>query len=153
MRRLWAESLIDFDPNIIIAATKKVIDTSEYLPTLNKMREACRRELFASIGLPEIRDAYIEACNAPSPKAGFNWSHSVIYQAGKDAGWHLLASEVESKAFPIFAKYYNVWCDKVISGDFIPDPKTPELPEKPSQKLSKEEQLQRMAELRKALDI
>ncbi len=153
MRRLWAESLIEFDPDIILSATKALISDSEYLPTINKMRQHCRRQLFKSVGLPDVRSAYLEACNAPSPKAGYQWTHAVVYQAGKDTGWQFLASEVEAKALPIFSNHYNRWCDKVVANELIPDPKTPELPEKPISRLSKQQQLAKMAELKKSLGM
>lgn len=151
MKRLWAESLSDFEPDIILEASKKVVADSDYLPTLNKMRQACSELLFAQLGLPNARDAYLEACNATSPKAEYSWSHAVVYQAGKDTGWRLLASEIERKVFPIFNDEYNKWCHKVVKGEAIPEPTILELPERISKPLSKEEQFKRLDELKKLI--
>ena len=68
-------------------------------------------------GLPNSRNAYIEACNKPSPKAEQLWSHAAVYLAGRDSGWHMLANEIERKAYPIFNETYRKYCDRVLAGE------------------------------------
>ncbi|MEQ3696587.1 MAG: replication protein P [Pseudomonadales bacterium] len=153
MRRLWAESLQCFEADIILKAVKKLINNSEYLPTLFKMQQFCRRELFAAHDLPDVRSAYVEACNAPTPRAAFKWSNPIVYHAGSATGWHLIASETEQKVLPIFTQHYENWCQKVVDGEFIPAPEVKELPSEVSQPLSKEEQLANMKALKKKLNM
>ena len=153
MRRLWAESLQCFEAQVILKAVKKLINNSEYLPTLFKMQQFCRYELYAQNGLPDVRSAYIEACNAPTPRAAYNWSHAIVYHAGSATGWHLIASETEQKVLPIYSKHYEQWCQKVVEGEFIPAPEVKELPSRIAQPLSKSEQLENMKALKQKLNM
>ena len=115
-KKFWLDSLREFSPAQIVAAARQVVREQPYLPSLSTMVQACLkgREIH---GLPDNRRAYIEACNAPSPKAEQQWSHPAVYLAGKAAGWHLLASEPESVAMPIFEYHYEQLCRKVVSGE------------------------------------
>ena len=74
----------------IYFAARNVIAESEYLQTLNKMITECRKRVFFS-GLPDPRQAYLEACNKNSPKIQQTWSHAIVYLAGRDCGWFYLA--------------------------------------------------------------
>ena len=92
------------------------------------MLEACR-QVGMPKGLPNSRNAYIEACNKPSPKAEQLWSHAAVYLAGRDSGWHMLANEIERKAYPIFNETYRKYCDRVLAGEKLEIEKTKSLPE------------------------
>ena len=84
-KRLWLETLGNFGEGIILAAARSVIEQSEYLPTINKMLDACDQQLI-TLGIPGAREAYLEACNAPGPKIVQSWSHPAVYHAGKATG-------------------------------------------------------------------
>ena len=94
VKKLWLEALRDFPVEQVLRGAKYAIESSEYLPTLNRMIECCRESLSA-YGLPDARSAYIEACNAPAPKSAQPWSHPAVYFAGRDADWFFLATEPE----------------------------------------------------------
>jgi len=103
-------------------------------------------------GLPNPRKAYQEACNKRSPKAKQQWSHPAVYLSGRDAGWHMLANEIESKALPAFAEIYQQYCDRVLAGEkLIVDAaaSVAELTELPATKKHNQQQLDN---LRKLLD-
>ena len=109
-KNLWLNKLSQFSAETICGAAEKIIADNDYLPTLHKMLEACR-QVGMPRGLPSARNAYLEACNKPSPKAIQDWSHAAVYLAGRDCGWHLLANETERKAFPLFNDCYRNYCD------------------------------------------
>jgi len=150
-KRLLAENLGMYEHNVPKSATKRLIRDSEYLPTLSKVIEYCNNEVLEANGLPLAYKAYEEACNAPSPKAAFNWSHAAVYQAGRDTGWKFLASEIEKRAFPKFERAYKAWCEKVIAGEEIPSPDVPELPASIDTKMTREERIAAAKQLKAAV--
>lgn len=152
IKKLWLDSLQRFAPETIRRGARKVIETSEYLPTLSRMMKACLGDP-KEFGLKDAHAAYVEACQAPSPKVEFHWSHPVVYHAGKASDWFFLASSAEKSAFPVFAAHYERLCERVMNGEQFPAPDAPLLPESIDTPLSKEENLRRMAELKKTLDM
>jgi hypothetical protein len=148
-KKLWLAKLSDFAPQTILSAAEKIIGDSEYLPTLHKMLGACR-SVSMPAGLPNARKAYQEACNKRSPKAEQQWSHAVVYLAGRDCGWHLLANEVESKALPAFTEIYQQYCDQVIRGEEFsiePPQALPETSQTLASKTHNREQLDQLKQL------
>mgnify|MGYP001815564927 FL=1 len=73
IKKLWLESLADYSVEQILKGARHAIEHSEYLPTLNRMHECCQQGL-ADIGLRHPHEAYLEACQAPSPKSAQAWS-------------------------------------------------------------------------------
>ena len=151
-KKFWLDSLREFSPAQIVAAARQVVREQTFLPSLSTMVQACLkgREVH---GLPDNRRAYTEACNAASPKAEQTWSHPAVYLAGKAAGWHLLASEPESVAMPIFEYHYEQLCRKVVAGEQLGIDAPPALPEKIETPLSAEELHTRLEKLRKDLGL
>jgi hypothetical protein len=152
IKKLWLESLQRFEPDTIRRGAREVIETSEYLPTLNKMMVACQGDP-RKHGLKDPHSAYVEACQAPSPKTTFQWSHPAVYYAGRASDWYFLNSSTERTAFPVFAQHYKRLCERVINGETLTAPDTPALPEHTETPLSNEENLRRMQALRESLDI
>lgn len=152
IKKLWLDSLLRFSPATIRRGAREVIETSEYLPTLNKMITACQGDP-KKHGLKDPHAAYVEACQAPSPKAAFKWSHPAVYYAGKASDWFFLASSSERTAFPVFEQHYRRLCERVMDGETLPAPDTPALPETLETPLTKEENQRRLNELRKTLDL
>jgi hypothetical protein len=81
VKRLWLDALKDYPPEMILRGARYAIEHSEYLPNLSRMHDSCQQSL-NEMGLPSVRDAYLEACNAPSPKAAYRWSHPAVFHAG-----------------------------------------------------------------------
>jgi hypothetical protein len=152
VQRLWLESLAGYAPDIILRGAKKVIEESDYLPTLNRMLRACQGTP-ETYGLVDAHRAYTEACRAPSPKATYAWSHAAVYHAGCACDWFFLANNSEKNAFPIFERHYSKLCERVMNGETLAPPNTLALPEIIETPLSKEENKKRMEELRKQLDL
>lgn len=152
IKKLWLESLSQFAPETILRGARKVIEESEYLPTLHRMMRACQGDP-EKFGLIDAHRAYVEACRAPSPKAAYHWSHAAIYHAGCAADWFFLANNTEKNAFPIFERHYLKICERVMNGEELPAPNTPALPQHIETPLSREENLKRMEDLRRQLEL
>lgn len=151
-KKYWLSSLEHFTPRQIVQAGKQVIRRNEYLPSISVLLKACEQgyDLF---GLPSPRQAYVEACAAPSPKREFDWSHEAVYCAGRAAGWYLLATESEAVAFPVFEYHYRVLCERVMNGEELELEAPPALPDKVERPLSRKETRARLARLRQELDL
>ena len=148
IKKLWLESLSDYPVEQILKGARHAIEHSEYLPTLNRMHECCQQGL-ADIGLPAAHDAYLEACQAPSPKSAQPWSHPAVYLAGRDSDWFFLANNSERVTWPVFREHYQQYCARVLRGDSLEVPAPEALERQPGEPLSAEEQLAELEELRK----
>lgn len=151
-KQLWLHSLLDLSPEEILRGGRRSIKESAYLPTLHTIRELSRPSL-RDFGLPDTHSAYLEACRAPSPKAAYNWSHPAVYHAGRAADWFFLANNPERAAFPVFREHYERFCERVIEGEELTQPDTPALPQESTTPLSLDERRQKLAELRRELDL
>lgn len=152
-KRLWLESLSHFTETQLLGGAKKVIETSDYLPTLNKMIQSCEEQCNEQ-GLPSPHDAYLEACNAPSPKTAAKWSHPAVYYAGVKTGWYRLSHEAESSSFPAYQYHYRQICRELAQGKTLELPST-DTPanEEEQPRLSKEQSLKALAQLKETLDL
>jgi len=151
VKKLWLDSLKRFAPEIILQATKVIIETKEFLPTLHSMIEAC--EKVSNSGLLDAHSAYLEACRAPSPKAKAPWSHLAVYYAGKASDWFFLQNNPEHIAFPVFKEKYLEICQRVNQGEKLLSPQYEALPEEISRPLDRDESLRKLSSLKEALDL
>ena len=142
-KKLWLNKLANFTTNTIYRASEKIIEDSEYLPTLNKMIQIC---LTCSLPkeLPTAKEAYFEACNKPTPKASQAWSHPIVFLSGRDTGWSILHSEIEATAFPRFQNIFEKYRNRLAGGEtFSIENKegTKKLKQKPAAKRYNKEQI------------
>jgi hypothetical protein len=151
-KRLWAKHLNHYPKNVLMAVADQVVGGETFLPALAKFKEYCDKA-YSLFGLPDARSAYIEACRAPQPKSTFAWSHPAIYYAGKATDWFFLSSESERTVLPVFKRNYEILCDRVIKGETLAKPMVKALPEEVSIPLSKKENQQHLADLKKSLGL
>ena len=151
-KKYWLQCLSDFHPMQLVAAARRLVKSQDYLPTISAMIRMCEQtsDLF---GLPSERDAYMEACRAPAPKALHKWTHPAVYFAGKATDWFLLATEPEEKVYPLFCFNYRQLCERVMRGEELELPVTRALEDNPSRPLSYEERQARMKDLRNKLEV
>jgi non-ribosomal peptide synthetase component F len=149
-KRLWLEALCHYDTDIILRATKKVVETSDYLPTLHRFLNQCNELSFA---LPSSRASFEEACLATEPRENYRWSHPISYHAGKASGWFFIRSQPEYKTFPVFEKHYQALAERVRAGENLNAPQPIAIEHKKSEPLDKEEQIRRMQALRNTLAL
>jgi hypothetical protein len=151
-KKYWLGTLEQYSPLQILHAAKQVIRTQDYLPSIAALVKACEQGLDL-FGLPSPRQAYIEACSAPSPKRDYPWSHEAVYLAGQAAGWFVLATESESRSFPLFDYHYQLLCRHVVNGEKLEVNVVAPLPDKVARLLSKGEAKARLAKMRDELGL
>ena len=151
-KKYWLSCLQQYAPDCIVYASKQLIKTHEYLPSMAVMVQACERDLTFG-GMPSARQAYIEASAAPPPKANYDWSHPAVYHAGRASDWYFLASEPEARAFPVFEYHYLQICRQVSEGKDLNIQSPPPLTDKIDKNLQREEIQSRIAKMRKELDL
>lgn len=151
-KKIWFSNLRHLDPEQITAASHRAIRESEFLPTVKGILKFCQPSA-EELGLPDAHSAYLEACNAPSPKAAHSWSHPAVYHAGRASDWFFLAGTAEHNAFPVFKRHYDALCEQIRRGKDLAPPEQKALPENPSKPLSPEEQRKRMKAMRDELNI
>ena len=149
-KKYWLECLSNFSPELILQATRNVVTSQEYLPSIASIIRACEDALVGA-GLPAAHDAYIEACCASHPKVEHQWTHPAVYLAGRETGWFEIGNKTEKQIFPLFGKQYRALCQRVLHGEELVIEKQEALPDPYSKTLSLEENKARMAELRKNL--
>ena len=151
-KQLWLNNLCDLSPQRIAAGTRRAIRESEYLPTLHTIRAYCDPSA-EELGLPNVHQAYLEACRAPNPKAQQQWSHPIVYLAGRESDWFFLASTSEAKAFPVYRRNYEILMGRLLAGEQLSVPVPKAIPESIAEPLSNEENRKRMQKLRQDLGI
>ena len=114
-KKLWAMSLKNESPEIILSAVEKVITSQSYLPTLTDLMKACG-EINKMDGFPTPEEAYIEARKSYQPRIEFNWSHPIVYFTGKKIGWNNLNEKDTKENFNAFKKIFNNLKNEVING-------------------------------------
>jgi hypothetical protein len=126
-KKLWFTHLREFTPQQILNAAQRATRESEFLPTVKGILKYCQADL-STAGLPDAHSAYLEACRAPSPKAGVKWSHPAVYYAGRDSDWFFLSNTSEQYAFPVFREHYSNYCQRVLQGEILAEPQLTQLP-------------------------
>ncbi len=151
-KKYWLSCLGDFSPELLLAATREVVKTQKFLPTIANIIDACTNAL-SLFGLPESRDAYVEACRAPLPKSAQKWSHPAVYLAAKATGWYELANQAEAKIFPLFDFHYAQLTQQVLRGEDLEIITATPLPASDSVALSPEENQSRLQSLKASLKL
>ena len=152
VKRLWLDALDAYPTAVILQAAQHAIENSDYLPTLNRMIDACHHAL-SYLGLPSPYDAYLEACLAPSPKVEASWQHPAVYLAGRDSNWFFLANEPEAKTWPVFRKHYESWVSRAARGETLQGPERVSISPPAETLLSPKEQATHLARLRKEIGL
>ena len=151
-KKYWLSCLENYRPQQIVQAARSVVRESEYLPSIAVILKACEQgyDLF---GLPTPHEAYVEACQATSPKSDYQWTHPAVYLAGKAVGWFDLANEPEASMLPRFTYHYEQLCHQVMNGEELRMQAHEPLPEKVERPLKREEARARIARMRSKLGL
>lgn len=142
----WTAGLADLSPEQIRHGFASFMRSTEEYLDLKKFRAFCMD--LSRFGLPELRQAYEEACMAASPKDRQKWSHPAVYHAGKNTGWHELACTPTDQIFPRFEYHYAELCKRVIAGESLELPVAQAIASRIPKVLTREENISRMAALR-----
>ncbi len=114
-KKLWAISLKNQTPEILLEAIESVIISQSYLPTLTDLMKACD-EIKKKDGFPTVEEAYIEARRSYQPRSEFCWSHPIVYFVGKKMGWNNLNERDSKDNFNEFRKIFNTLKIDMLNG-------------------------------------
>ena len=114
-KKLWAVSLKEQSPDVILEAVENVISSQSYLPTLTDLMKACI-EINKNDGFPTVEEAYIEARKSYQPRKSYSWSHPIVYFAGKSVGWNQINEKNSNENFNTFKKVFNSLKIEAING-------------------------------------
>ena len=114
-KKLWAISLKDIGPEIILDAVESVVSSQSYLPTLTDLMKACN-EINRVDGFPSVEEAYVEARRSYQPRASYNWSHPIVYFVGKKIGWNIINEKDSKENFNTFKHIFNALKIQAIEG-------------------------------------
>ncbi|MFL2713233.1 MAG: replication protein P [Gammaproteobacteria bacterium] len=114
-KKLWAISLKDIAPEIILDAVENVISSQSYLPTLTDLMKACN-DINRMDGFPSVEEAYVEARRSYQPRASYNWSHPIVYFVGKKIGWNIINEKDSKENFNTFKHIFNALKIQAIEG-------------------------------------
>ena len=114
-KKLWAISLKDIGPEIILDAVESVVSSQSYLPTLTDLMKACN-EINRMDGFPSVEEAYVEARRSYQPRASYNWSHPIVYFVGKKIGWNVINEKDSKENFNTFKHIFNALKIQAIEG-------------------------------------
>ena len=114
-KKLWAISLKDIAPEIILDAVENVISSQSYLPTLTDLMKACN-DINRMDGFPSVEEAYVEARRSYQPRASYNWSHPIVYFVGKKIGWNIINERDSKENFNTFKHIFNALKIQAIEG-------------------------------------
>lgn len=148
-KKLWLNALKNYSNDTLLKTTQQIIESSEYMPALNRFIELCD---VLEFNLPTIRDAYKEACLAGTPKENINWSHPIVYYAGKKTGWFNLRNLNEKQSFPAFTEHYETLKKQVRAGETLSQPEKILIEKQESSPLDLDESKKRIKDLIASLD-
>ena len=114
-KKLWAISLKDISPDVILDAVESVVSSQSYLPTLTDLMKACN-EINRMDGFPSVEEAYVEARRSYQPRASYNWSHPIVYFVGKKIGWNIINEKDSKENFNTFKHIFNALKIQAIEG-------------------------------------
>ena len=114
-KKLWAISLKDISPEVILDAVESVVSSQSYLPTLTDLMKACN-EINTMDGFPSVEEAYVEARRSYQPRSSYNWSHPIVYFVGKKIGWNIINEKDSKENFNTFKHIFNALKIQAIEG-------------------------------------
>lgn len=114
----WLKGLAGVSVQQIANGLQSVIDTftDGWPPSLPEFREICLKSNPALFGLPDVRDAYLEAARNSHRPTSTDWSHPIIYLAGRATGWFEIRN-ASPGAELTFARNFEVLANRAARGE------------------------------------
>ena len=124
-KKLWLESLAEFPVETILQGARRCIEGSEFLPTLNRMREVLPRGAPRRAGAAGRSQRVPRGVQCARAACGARVVARGGYHAGLATGWRLLTQAPEKTAYPLFEQNYHAVCARLIAGDTLALPAPP----------------------------
>lgn len=122
-KRVWARGLVEAgihsEQQLQWGLRKARQAESPFWPSLGQFVKWCQPDP-ASYGLPNSRQAYLEACrNAHrlSEMTNEEWSHAAVYVALKNTGTFDIRNRKEAETWPIFERNYEIAVRRALAGE------------------------------------
>ncbi|USH01103.1 replication protein P [Grimontia kaedaensis] len=124
-----------------------------YFPSVGMFIQWCQPTL-EDLGLPSVRDAYLEACRKAHSISEAKWTHPAIFVATRDTGVFDLRSKPEAEMYPKFQSTYMKVYQRVLRGEDLSFELPKALPPASvSKPMGTEAGVSAVAELRKKLGL
>jgi hypothetical protein len=149
--RQWRADLCDFSSAQIRAGVQRTKDFTGFF-TLPAFRALCRQTP-DDFGLPDTETAYREACCKALPWGHQTWSHAAVYAAARETGCVELGSMTERECLPLFRRNYDAMCARVLAGERFDMPVQRSLSVNVTVFNTREQNKNRLAELRLKFDL
>ncbi|MDC8854958.1 replication protein P [Shewanella algae] len=122
-KRVWARGLVEAgihsEQQLQWGLRKARRSESPFWPSVGQFIKWCQPDP-ASYGLPNSRQAYLEACrNAHrlSEMPNEEWSHAAVYVALKNTGTFDIRNRKEAETWPIFERNYEIAVRRALAGE------------------------------------
>lgn len=151
--RKWLHYLRDLSPEAVAEgfAVWMREAKSEYAPNLLTLRKYAKA--ISGRSYPSTEKAYQEACRLASQPLEQHWSHSLIYFAGRAAGWYELRTQTRDMIFPAFREHYLSLVERAKKGEVFELPLVePELAKVEQKPTPKAEALRHLSNLKNFLE-
>lgn len=135
-KRTWAKGLLEAgittEQQLKYGLRKARQVDSPFWPSLGQFTKWCQPEP-ADYGLPNVRQAYTEACRKSHPAAvRSSWSHPAVYIAAREVGSFDLINLPCSQSLPLFERAYAIAVRRVMAGELLNTKIPKALPEQPA---------------------
>jgi len=117
-KREWAYSLAGVEQSRIEYALEKCKLELAWPPTIAEFVRYLTPDPQA-LGLPSIRDAYLESCQNSHAPAQRHWTHPAVQWAARETGYFKLRSEQERYSWPAFEGVYRNMVERLADGEEI----------------------------------
>ena len=115
-KREWAYSLAGTPAHLVEYALERCKLEFAWPPTIADFVQLLQPQPEA-LGLPGIREAYLEACQNSHSPANRHWSHAAVHLAARDVGFFRMRTEAERYSWPPFEKAYQERVNQVARGE------------------------------------
>ena len=120
-KKMWLDEMLEekLTPQMIELGLRKCRKSSTgFMPTVGEFVSWCK-PTDEDLGIPSMDNAYTEACQHTRGKKAEEYSHVIVYEAGKMTGFFELVSKSESTMKPKFKEKYNHLREKLLRGEEI----------------------------------
>lgn len=115
--RTWVLALQDMTAEQIMNGFRKYMQAPDTFRLNAKSFRGLCMPTPEDFGLPEARQAYVEACQMSGAPSSAKWTHPAVYVAGQATGWFELRNMAETKSWPLFQRNYEIAVRRVLAGE------------------------------------
>ena len=119
-KRQWVLALVESGINTLDYINRGLTmarqDKSPYFPSIGQFIDWCKNMNIAD-NLPTVNEAYLEAAQKSHNPYKLEFSHDIVFLAGKLTGWRYLLENTQKDALPVFKRNYDVLMRKLANNE------------------------------------